>query len=725
MEFFATCGAGLEPLLGDELRRLHVHGVRPLSGGVSFSGGLEDAYRALLWSRVASRVLLTLARVDARDADALYKGARDIDWASHVPAGATIAVSARGGNDALRDTRFSALRVKDAICDELRARRGVRPDVDTQDPDVLVNVVVRREKATVSIDLSGGALGDRGYGAAGASVGSCLAAALLLAAGWGERGFTALEALGCADGTIAVEGALIAADTAPGVMRMRWGFEGWAGHDEELWDRLLSEADARAEAGHALAAPVIAHCVDARAAERIAERARHAGVADLVSCVVDDAAGAGPAAARSDALVACALLTGRGLALAQLPARFSRLSAAWRTATGSTLALLSDEEHPEAFLGAEPDARHQVRNGAHDNVLAVFAPAGEPAAAVAVRGMEVPVLDAGAGQFAARLSKVEKARRAWARDARVSAYRVYDADLPDFNFAIDVYEGVGPDEGRRCIHVAEYAPPKQIDPAKAARRLGDALRIVCAVFGVAPEAVFTKRRQRSKGGSQYAREDVASDGGRLVTQEGGLKFEVDLAGYLDTGLFLDHRMTRQLLRVLAKGKSFLNLFAYTGTASVYAAAGGAKFTTTVDLSNTYQQWARRNMELNGLLDARQEFVRADVLSWVSEMRHSKNRWDLVFVDPPTFSNSAKMGKRAWDVQRDHAELLIDVSRLLTRDGVAVFSCNLRSFAPDVEKLSRAGVKIVDITPKTIPEDFLRNPKVHHCYLLKRVEPVLH
>lgn len=195
---------------------------------------------------------------------------------------------------------------------------------------------------------------------------------------------------------------------------------------------------------------------------------------------------------------------------------------------------------------------------------------------------------------------------------------------------------------------------------------------------------------------------------------------MDLASYLDTGLFLDHRDTRELVGKLAAGKSFLNLFAYTCTASVYAAARGAKFTTSVDLSNTYLQWGERNMELNGLMNGHQEFVRADCVEWVTQTRHTKMRWDLIFVDPPTFSNSAKMRQRGWDVQRDHAELLIGVSRLLTRGGAAVFSCNLRGFKLDRETIERAGVQVVDITDKTIPLDFERHAKVHHCFVLRRI-----
>lgn len=347
-------------------------------------------------------------------------------------------------------------------------------------------------------------------------------------------------------------------------------------------------------------------------------------------------------------------------------------------------------------------------------------------ASVKVRDRELAVHDQVAQQFADRFNKVYKQQGKWARKAGVLSYRVYDADLPDYNMAIDLYEGDGDDAGRRLVHVAEYAPPKTIDAAKAARRMADALNIIGAITGLPADCVFVKRRMRARGGSQYAKATTGEAPacavpGKLVTKENGLFFEVDLSSYLDTGLFLDHRDTRALICKLARDKSFLNLFAYTCTASVYAAAGAAKFTTSVDLSNTYLQWGQRNMRLNGLMDKHQEFVRADCVAWVSQTRHSKLRWDFIFIDPPTFSNSSKMGSHAWDVQRDHAELLIGASRLLTRNGTILFSCNLRGFTPDVETLAKAGVQMVDISAKTIPADFARRRDIHHCYLLRRMQ----
>ena len=305
----------------------------------------------------------------------------------------------------------------------------------------------------------------------------------------------------------------------------------------------------------------------------------------------------------------------------------------------------------------------------------------------------VAVWDAGADQFAARLRKVFKERRKWAKREGVHCYRVYDADLLDFSVAIDFYEGAGPAAGERFAVVAEYRPPKSVDPVKAAHRFEDACAIAGVVLGVPRAHLFARERRRDKGGSQYVPQ--ASRRAIAYTEEGGYLFELDFGGYLDTGLFLDHRLARLLVGRLAAGKRFLNLFAYTGSATVHAAGGHARTTTTVDLSQTYLDRARRNMAMNGFTGPAHTFVRADVTDWIVREGRSGHLYDLVFCDPPTFSNSKAMGQRTWDVQRDHVKLLTAIEALLAPAGTIVFSCNLRGFKLDAGGLARALLDSLD------------------------------
>ncbi len=347
----------------------------------------------------------------------------------------------------------------------------------------------------------------------------------------------------------------------------------------------------------------------------------------------------------------------------------------------------------------------------------------------------VPSLDGGANlsiavheknsdQFAARLRKMFKLRRKWAKKAGVNCYRVYDADLPDYAAAIDIYECTDAlddstrdfaEPGERFLYIAEYQAPSSIDPQRAARRLVDILAIAPAVCDVLPEDVFCKQRKREKGGAQYSEN---YDSFTFCTREAGMRLEIDLGAYLDTGLFLDHRDTRFMVREMCAGKRFLNLFAYTGSCTVQAAAGGAASTTTVDLSQTYLDWARRNMALNGFTGSQHVFERSDTLSWLRNAQQKKLVFDVAFVDPPTFSNSKAM-KGTWDVQRDHVELLHLVSDVLAPDGTIVFSCNLRNFKINEEALSGLDLIVEDISARTIPVDFERNAKIHKCYLIRK------
>lgn len=775
-EFFATCLPGTESLLADELHGLGIRKVRPLAGGVAFYGAPFHGQRVCLWSRLAGRVNVVVGRAGASDAEALYAGVRALPWEDVLAPGASIAVRANGTNGALRNTQFTALKVKDAVCDRLAASRGARPDVDAHEPDALIEVRLRNDRVTVALDLSGRSLHHRSYLDAAdgedAPLAVAQAAALLAALGAAEclRGGWALLDPACDDGFLVCEAAALLVDQAPGLVRDRWGFTGWARADAEAWDDMLARADERLEAG------LIAALGDAAAAARAGSDApdqqrvrvvglsasspavararghlKAAGLRAVASVEAADAESAPAVEARvariaeragASVIVANAAPPSRDDDARAVSEQAACVAAARRAPAGARFGFVGGGEAASRF-GIKPCLSETVGAGRAEAQLVLFdAPPVEPSF-IAVPNpaggadLTVEVNDEQASQFASRLRKVARERRKWAAREGVRCYRVYDADLPNYAAAIDVYEGAGEAEGALYAHVAEYAPPKSVDEAVARARFEDMLALVPVVLGIRPDHVFSKARVRAKGGAQYR-----DAGGRSYvthTSEDGLLCEIDLGGRLDTGIFLDHRPTREMVGKMAAGKRFLNLFAYTGVATLHAAAGGASSTTTVDLSQTYLDWAARNLEANGFaVDAPSgaparkggsgraggrrgvhELVRADVGRWIQEARRARRTWDLIFVDPPTFSNSKAMGRRTWDVQRDHVELLIGVSRLLSPGGVAVFSCNLRTFVPDVEALSAYGVEVEDITAQTIPHDFERNARIHHCYLVRR------
>lgn len=715
LPYFATCPKGIEPLLAEELRTLGAEAVRETRAGVAFEGPLAAAYRACLWSRLASRVLLPLARFPAPSPDALYDGTRSISWSEHLDRDRTFAVDASVSQSAITHSHFAALKVKDAIVDQFRAAAGRRPSIDTDRPDVRLNLYVHRDEAVLSLDLSGDSLHRRGYRRHGveAPLKENLAAAILRRAGWpalaAER--APLVDLLCGSGTLPIEGALMAADIAPGLLRPQFGFLAWKGHDAAIWSSLLAEARERREAGLARLPTIRGYDHDPRAIDAAAKNLARAELSGRISFEVRALADCAMAPSPPGLAVANPPYGGRLGEAAELAGLYTELGDALkRCYPGWRAAVFTGNTELGKKLGLRARRLHTLYNGAIECKLLHFEITPEWYVRERPPITSPAELGAGAEMFANRLRKNLRHLGRWAARNDIHAYRLYDADLHEYNLAIDIYEGA-----RRSVHVQEYQAPASIDARTAARRLRHALAVIPLVLDVPPEQVYTRVRQRQKDRRQY--EKLAQTGELHEVREGPCRFLVNFTDYLDTGLFLDHRPTRALIGALARDRTFLNLFGYTATATVHAALGGARRSTTVDMSRTYLDWARRNFELNRLDRDRHELVQADVLKWVEQNRG--RRYGLIFLDPPTFSRSKRM-EQTLDMQRDHAALVRNVARLLEPDGILIFSTNYQRF-----KLDRAALgdlTVEDITPRTIPKDFARSPRIHQCFRLSRREP---
>ena len=708
--FFATCPKGLEYLLRDELVAIGAGDVREALAGAHFSGTLETAYRACLWSRLASRILLPLAEFDAADDDALYRGVQEIDWSGHLAAHGTFAVDAGTALSKLTHSQFIGLRVKDAVVDQFRQRDGNRPGIDTDEPDIRINVRVRRDRATISLDLAGSPLHRRGWREVQgeAPLKENLAAAMLLRAQWPQvyAGGGALLDPMCGSGTLLIEGALMAADVAPGLRREYFGFLGWQQHDIALWRGLLDEANQRAEKGlRELRSVFFGSDADPRMVQTAKRNAQEAGVSGFFTLDKQDVIHAAPPPGIGYGLVITNPPYGERLGeRAEMPQLYRALGDALRARfTGWRAAVLAGDVELGRAMQLHAEKRYALYNGALETVLLTFdlKPRDETP-------RTLKPLSAGAQMLKNRLEKnVRHLRKRLAREG-IHAWRAYDQDLPEYAAAIDVY---GDAQGDDHLHIQEYRAPADV-PADIARlRLREIARVAGEVLGVPRERIALKTRERGKGGSKYGQLDQRNE--FIEVAEGGLKFLVNLTDYLDTGLFIDHRLVRAKMRELAEGKCFLNLFAYTATASVHAAAGGALETTSVDLSATYLEWASRNLALNGFSGASHRLMQFDALEF---LQRDRGHYGLIFVDPPTFSNS----KRAddFDVQRDHVKLLDACNERLTRDGVIVFSNNFRRFKLDREQLEQR-FEIEDWSAPSIPFDFARRTDIHGCWLLRR------
>lgn len=717
-DFFATCPKGLEYLLRDELAALGGDAHEALAG-VRFSGTLEIAYRACLESRLASRVLMPLAEFEVPDADALYAGVQAIDWSAHLAPDATLAIDAGGSSGSVAHSGFAAQKAKDAIADQCRERFGARPTIQAERPAVRLNLRLHKGRGTLSLDLAGEPLHRRGWRReqGDAPLKENLACAMLLRAGWPQLyadGGALLDPM-CGSGTLLIEAAWMAADVAPGLQRDYFGLLGWRGHDTALWERLRATCRERADAGlRALRPCFIGSDADGRMLSVATHNLQAAGVAGFVTLHKRAAETLTAPEGCATGLVITNPPYGERMGeRAELPALYAALGARLRAGfAGWRAGVLTSEPDLERALGLHADKRYALYNGALECSFGVYDIRAPRAVAP-----DKP-LSPGAGMVANRLRKNLKHLRKWAAREGVTCFRAYDADLPEYAAAIDVYVGVpvgapGADgDAQTWLHVQEYAAPASVDTGAAQTRLHDLLRAAREVFELPRERVIVKTRVRGKGGTKYGQFDAREDW--LVVEEGGLRFRVNLRDRIDTGLFLDHRLVRARLRELARGRDALNLFCYTGTASVYMAAGGARSTTSVDLSPVYLEWAAANLELNGFAGRAQRLAQGDVMAFLAEDR---SRYGLIFVDPPTFSNS----KRAedFDVQRDHVGLLEACAARLADDGVVVFSNNYRRFKLDVEALGHTFV-IEDLGKASLPPDFARHPRIHGCWLLRRL-----
>jgi 23S rRNA (guanine2445-N2)-methyltransferase / 23S rRNA (guanine2069-N7)-methyltransferase len=704
--FFAAAPKGFEYSLASELKEFGATDVKESVAGVYFTASLALAYRITLWTRLASRIVLVIYKGACDSAEQLYNAAYCIDWPSHFSHKKTFSIDFHGTGGFINNTQFGALKIKDAVVDRFRDDGTPRPDVERVNPDFKIDAHYRNGQLTISMNFSGASLHQRGYRSTTgeAPLKENLAANMLVRSGWQANPITVLDPF-CGSGTVLIEAALMAADIAPGLKREKFGFENWQSHNKAMWQVIFDEAQARATLGKTrcklkfYGSDIEPHLIS------IAKRnAENAGVADLIEFSVSDALDVTPPV--SEGFLISNPPYGERLGNVtellqlyyQLGDKFKKEFGGWK------IAMLCSDVELISSLKLKADKQMKMFNGALECAFNIYTlHANSTRRDVPVLPEGVDIIDI-APAFANRIKKNVKQFEKWAKKERIDSYRLYDADLPEYNVAIDRYVDY--------VVIQEYSAPATIPEAVTKRRISDVLLALPGALGIHPDRITLKTRERQKGANQYQKLDERKV--EVITQEYGAKFKLNLTGYLDTGLFLDHRVTRKLVGDKSKGKNVLNLFAYTGSASVHAAIGGAKSVTTIDMSNTYINWAKENFALNGLSGKQYDFIQADCLQWIKENSHQK--FDLIFIDPPTFSNSKRM-EDSWDVLRDHAEMLVGLIKLLSPNGELIFSNNKRKFKMDIDMLNQAGIDVTNIDHLCLPLDYKRNPHIHNVWLL--------
>ncbi|SEG22046.1 bifunctional 23S rRNA (guanine(2069)-N(7))-methyltransferase RlmK/23S rRNA (guanine(2445)-N(2))-methyltransferase RlmL [Vibrio hangzhouensis] len=701
-QYLAVTSNGLENLLAQELEQLGLTSVKPVQAGVKFKASNEQIYRACLWSRYASRFVKILSEFTCQDDMDLYLAASSINWVNHFHSSKKFIVDFNGTNREIRNSQYGAMKVKDAVVDCFNKKNLPRPNISKESADVRVHVRLHRDKALIGLDMVGSGLHQRGYRTESgrAPLRETLAAAIVARSGW-TQGKNMLDPM-CGSGTLLIEAAMLAANMAPGVKRSSWCFESLEDFEPEVWAEVKSEANVQARRGvKKTDSRFWGYDNDPKVLRTAKENARRAGVEDLITFELGDASKVTKPESFGEGVIVCNPPYGERLGTEPgLIALYTEFGNQLKTEFGGCQAsIFSSSDDLLSCLRMRADKQFKLNNGAlqcHQKNYSIS----QRSADQISDNNDLQVI---APDFSNRLKKNIGKIGKWAKKEALDCYRIYDADLPEYNVAVDVYQD--------HLVIQEYAAPKSIPEETAKRRLTDIIRASIKVTGVETNNVVLKVREKKKGASQYNK--LATKSSKMVVNEYGAQLIVNLHDYLDTGLFLDHKITRRKLGQMAQGKDFLNLFAYTGSATVHAALGGAKSTTTVDMSNTYLEWAKENMKLNGQVGRQHQYVQADCLQWLAK---ASGQYDLIFIDPPTFSNSKRM-EQSFDVQRDHVTLMRDLKRLLRSEGTIVFSNNKRHFKMDMEALTELGLEAKNISDKTLPLDFSRNKHIHNCWLI--------
>ncbi len=745
-DILAACAFGLEAVVVRELADLGYDAKAIATGRVHFRGDALGVARANLWLRSADRVLIRVAAWPAKDFDALFDGTRSLPWERWIGVRDAFPVNGRSVKSQLSSVPAVQRTVKKAIVERLMSAHGTNV-LDETGAEVSVEIALLNDEATLTIDTSGVGLHKRGYRnmVGEAALKETLAAGLVLLSAW--RPFRPLIDPFCGTGTIAIEAAMIGHGIAPGLGRP-FAAERWRSFPVEAWRAARDEGRSRDR--RELAYTIHASDIDEDALRLARLHAAAAGVdrsihfskrafEDLSSkaeygCIITNP----PYGVRmGDADEIERLYRSMPMVLRKLPtwsfhiltARTDMERMFGQPATRRRKLYNAQVECTYfTFLGPKPPKAGEGRGvsgaargeSAESGAELSEGSAAEPGdAAPATAQKRAPVGPAFGGlrerdtreaeEFAARLTKnLHHLRRYPSRG--IHCYRVYERDCPDVPLIVDRY---GDD-----YHAVEYEREHSRTGAQQADWVDLMRSTIAKVAGVDAARVFMKEKHRQKGLTQHERTGAGQSAIRTV-EEGGLRFEINLSDYIDTGLFLDHRLTRGMVREWSAGKRLLNLFCYTGSFSVYAAAGGAASTTSVDLSNTYLDWAARNFELNGMRavplgdrSGTNQLNRADCMEFLREHRRGPH-YDLAVVDPPTFSNS-KSTEEDWEVAEGHAALLELLTPLMAPGGTIVFSTNYRRFKLDEDVVARLGMKAVEISKRTVPPEY-RNTRIHRCW----------
>ncbi|QCI17757.1 bifunctional 23S rRNA (guanine(2069)-N(7))-methyltransferase RlmK/23S rRNA (guanine(2445)-N(2))-methyltransferase RlmL [Buchnera aphidicola (Acyrthosiphon lactucae)] len=696
---FASTNFGTEKLLENELLSLGAKNINIINGGIYYESNDLLLYKSLMWSRIASRIYLCIKKFTISNAKDLYNNIYNINWTEIFDINNTFLVNFKGTNNIIRNSLFGALIIKDAIVDQFKNKYSSRPNINFIQPDIRIKSLLNNNILHIMLDLSGESLNKRGYRqfCNTTPIKENLGSAIVLSSGWNQN-IPMIDPM-CGSGTLLIEAAMIASDRAPGLKRSKWGFQSWKQYNDNLWQEVIKEAQERFKIGikKCFKNYFIGYDYDTEIIKKAKINASNAGVLKIIQFLTQDLNNLKNIYKKKTEGI---LLTNppygeRHQTESQLVGLYIQIGKVSKKYFNKwKLSIFSSSIFLLNFVQMQSYEQYFFKNGSLDCIQKNFL--------IFSKSSNIEQ-----NEFKNRLNKNFKKLRKWANLENLESFRIYNADLPNYNIIVDIYQ--------KWIVIQEYKAPKSIDHNQAFKRLCHAIYYSKEILSIPINNIILKTRKKNKNKTQYQK--LFNSSNFIIIKEYHAKFLVNLTDYLDTGLFSDKRLIRKLLGKMAQGKDFLNLFSYTGTASVYAGLGKANSTTSVDISHTYIKWSMRNMCLNNLTSSQHHFIQADCLKW---LKKTNQKFDLIFVNPPTFSNSKKMNQ-VFDLKKDYMSIIVHLKRILHHNGDIIFSSSTRNFEINLNYIKKIQLYAKKITKKIQSKDFLKNPNVYHSWLIKHVK----
>lgn len=694
---YASTNLGCEKLLKNELIFLGAKNLHIIKGGIYYEGEDLLLYRSLIWSRIASKIYICIKKFIINSNHDLYTNTYQIDWDKILYFNNTFLVKFKGNNDIIKNSLFGALTIKNAILDQFYEKYSIYPNINLINPDISVQALLTNNRINIMLNLSGNSLSQRGYRKFSniTSLKENLSAAIVLSSAW-KKNIPLIDPM-CGSGTFLIEAAMIYSNRAPGLKRNKWGFQFWKGYNNFLWNEVLNEANKKFEMSIKKCHKnlFIGFDYNQKIIEQAKENAFNANVLEIIQFSKSNLNNITNPYKNKEmgVLLSNPPYEEKENTESELVALYIQISFMFEKHFKNwKLSIFTASEFLSSFLQIQAYEIFSFKSGLLNCFLKNYKILSER-------------LNHKNKEYENRLKKNIKKLKKWNDWKKIDCFRIYDQDIPSYKIVVDMY--------KNWLVIQEYQAPKEINIGDSYKRLCHAIYYTKEILSIPINNIVFKTRKKQKKKLQYQK--LFNSKKFFIIQEYHAKLLVNLFDYVDTGLFLEHRRVRKLISTMSYGKDFLNLFAYTGSATVFAGLGGAKSTTTIDISNTYIQWSMRNMSINNIIGIQHSFIQSNCLEWI---RSTYQKFDLIFINPPTFSNSKKM-KQVFELKKDYLDLLNILKKNLRKNGYIIFSSSTNNFKLNFDKIHQMKLYVKNITHLVQSKDFLN--KKYYSWLIQHIQ----